>query len=53
MVLSAVADTHYDCLSILVRVIQVPPVAQSLQQGEKAGVGLTGSSKYSRSNGIH
>ena len=51
--MSGINDTHYGQFRIQIRVNQVPPVAQGLQQGQKAGVGLTGSSEDSRSNGIH
>ena len=51
--LSGIDDTHYGQLRVLVRVNQVPAVAQGVQQGMKAGVGLTGYSEYSISNGIY
>ena len=46
-------DTHFGQFRVPIRVNQVPPVVQGLHQGQKAGVGLTGSSEYSRSNGVH
>ena len=50
--LSGVDDTHYGQFRVQARGNQVPPAAQGLQQGQKAGVVLTGSSEYSISNGI-
>ena len=48
-----VNGSHYGQLRIPLMVNQVPLVTQGLQQGQKAEVGLRGSSEYSRSSGIH
>ena len=53
MELSGISDLHYAQFRVLVRGNQVSPVAQGLQQDQKAGVRFTGSSECSISNGIH
>ena len=52
MELSAVNDSHYGWYSVQFMVNQLLPVAQDLQQCQKAGGGFKESSEYSWSNGI-